>query len=198
MILLNDICSSKPYSQFKNYYLKALDKDQEYVNAVSIASYSKEKNIVDQRFVNLKEINNNKFIFYSNYDSPKASQFKSNNQISAVIFWSKINIQIRMRATINKLPIAYSKEYFKKRSKEKNALAISSNQSKVIGSYKEVETKYKKILNSENLSNLPSHWGGYFFIPNYFEFWEGQKFRLNKRRAFELIKNKWKSYYLEP
>jgi pyridoxine/pyridoxamine 5'-phosphate oxidase len=33
------------------------------------------KNEVDSRYVNLKFISNDEFIFFSNYDSPKASSF---------------------------------------------------------------------------------------------------------------------------
>ena len=39
-----------------------------------------------------------KILSFSNYQSPKAKQFESHNQISALIYWSKTNIQIRMRA----------------------------------------------------------------------------------------------------
>ena len=31
----------------------------------------------------------------------------------------------------------------------------------------------------------PDFWGGYSFIPYYFEFWQGHENRLNKRHVFE-------------
>ena len=59
-------------------------------------------NEVDSRYVNLKFITNDEFIFFSNYDSPKASAFNSHNQIAALLYWSSINVQIRMKAKIKK------------------------------------------------------------------------------------------------
>ena len=64
------------------------------VEAISISSFSKELDIVDSRYVNLKIVDNEDFIFFSNYQSPKAKQFESHDQISALIYWSKINVQI--------------------------------------------------------------------------------------------------------
>ena len=31
----------------------------------------------------------------------------------------------------------------------------------------------------------PDFWGGFSFVPYYFEFWQGHKNRLNKRHVFE-------------
>ena len=52
-------------------------------------------------------------------------------------------------AHIEKLSAEDSNDHFKNRSKEKNALAISSDQSKKIHSYEEVVDNYNKVLNSE-------------------------------------------------
>ena len=44
----------------------------------------------------------------------------------------------------------------------------------------------------------PSYWGGFSFIPFYFEFWQGQEFRLNKREVYEEISGDWIKYTLQP
>ena len=49
--------------------IKAFNANQN-IEAMSIASYNKE-NEVESRFVNCKFIDNDKFIFFSNYNSPK-------------------------------------------------------------------------------------------------------------------------------
>ena len=103
-----------------------------------------------------------------------------------------------MKANIAKIPYKDSDEYFKKREKSKNALAISSNQSRQIGSYNEVCNKYKETLEGRNLEIRPDYWGGYNFVPYYFEYWEGHKSRLNHRVAYVFEKNNWISSTLEP
>jgi pyridoxamine 5'-phosphate oxidase len=163
-----------------------------------ISSYSKKDDEVNSRFVNLKFINSNDFIFFTNYESPKSVDFKHHPQVSCVIFWDAINTQIRLKGKIKRTSTQYNDKYFKTRSPEKNALAISSDQSKQINSFEDVKQKYLKILNKEDLTNCPHYWGGYIISPYYIEYWKGNKSRLNKREAY-ILKNKiWEMTVLEP
>ena len=198
MFRLTNLNNSTPYKLIEKYYGLALNKNEEHIEAISISSYSSKKNEVDSRFVNLKMIDNDEFIFFSNYQSPKALQFLSNNQIAAVFFWRTINVQIRMKAKIKKLPSEVSDKYFSERSIDKNALAISSRQSQKISSYEDVIKNYNLVLDESNLEIRPDYWGGYSFTPYYFEFWEGHKSRLNKREVFEKNDDSWKHFILQP
>ena len=185
--------------EFKKMYDQAITANQASIEAVLISSFCNKKNEVDSRLVNLKIVENEDFIFFSNYESPKAIQFSSHEQISAVFFWPNINLQIRMKAKIKKVADDYSNNYFKTRSIYKNALAISSNQSKEINSYQEVIDKYNATLNdSDKLGIRPKFWGGFSFKPFYFEFWEGHKSRLNKRIAYNYSNKSWKKKFLQP
>ena len=91
-------------------------------------------------------------------------------------------MQIRIKAEIYKTAIDFSDKHFANRLIHKNALAISSKQSEVIKSYKQVCINYENQLsNSDDLFKRPEFWGGYSFIPYYFEFWEGHESTPNKR-----------------
>jgi len=189
----------KPYLVFLSYYKKALEFNQPNIEAMALSSFSKKLNQTNSRYVNLKIIDSTDFIFFSNYNSPKARDFIDNNRVSCSFFWQTINVQIRMNGTISKTDSSFSDSYFSERNKEKNALAISSYQSKVIKSYQLVKDKYKATIKDKNLNLRPNYWGGFSFKPYYFEFWEGEKHRLNKRTVYENSNNKnWKKYYLEP
>ena len=198
MITIKNNNKSKPYQELRRYYKKALNLEQKNIEAILISSYSKTLKEVDSRLVNLKFVDNKNFVFFSNYESAKSKQFSSHSQISAVIFWNEANVQIRMKANIAKIPYKDSDKYFKERNKSKNALAISSNQSREIKSYSEVCDKYKETLEGRNLEIRPDYWGGYYFIPYYFEYWEGHKSRLNHRVAYVFENNNWLSSTLEP
>jgi pyridoxamine 5'-phosphate oxidase len=187
-----------PYIKFREFYQLAESTKQDAIQAICISSFSKTSNEVDSRFVNLKFVDDNKFIFFSNYASPKGIQFDEHNQISAVIYWNAINIQIRMHAYIEKLDPEESDKYFAKRMKEKNALSISSRQSSKIESFDDVIKKYKETLHNKDLSLRPNYWGGYSFTPYSFEFWRGDSYRLNKRELHTLKNRDWKTYLLEP
>ena len=198
MIKFNNLNQEMPYQLLKEKYDEGTDAGQKGIEAISISSYNKEVNEVDSRYVNLKFISNDEFIFFSNYDSSKASAFNSFNQIAALLYWSNINVQIRMKAQIKKTSKEFNQKYFFDRSEDKNALAISSNQSKLIESYSQVKENYIRSLKNDDLKKCPEYWGGYSFTPYYFEFWEGHGSRINKREIFEKIDDVWKNSFLQP
>ena len=198
MIQFINLNQEIPYLLFKAKYDEAVNLGQRSIEAISISSYNKDVSEVDSRYVNLKFITNDEFIFFSNYNSPKASSFISNNQIAALLYWPSINVQIRIKAEIKKTSNEYNQKYFFDRSEEKNALAISSNQSKPIDSFMKVKENYNKALKNDDLKQCPEFWGGYSFTPYYFEFWEGHESRLNKREAYEKKDDSWKHLILQP
>tara|TARA_B100000780_G_scaffold265531_1_gene221010 strand:- start:285 stop:881 length:597 start_codon:yes stop_codon:yes gene_type:complete len=198
MIDIRELDISQPYTIFKDYYDLAFEKSPRGLEAIVIASMDKELDEVDSRFVNLKYIIKDEWIFFSNYNSPKSKQFESHKQISAIFFWPSINIQIRIKAVIFKTSESFSNNHFLQRSKSKNALAMSSNQSQIIDSYDQVKKNYMEALDLNELDSRPSYWGGFSFKPYSFEFWEGHNSRLNKRDLYEMKEGAWRHSFLQP
>tara|TARA_B100001093_G_scaffold496848_1_gene543042 strand:- start:2709 stop:3305 length:597 start_codon:yes stop_codon:yes gene_type:complete len=198
LITFNNICEDKPYQILREKYDEALSANQKNIEAIAISSYSNESKEVNSRFVNLKFVNNKDFIFFSNYNSPKSQEFISHNQITALIFWSSIDFQIRIKANIKKTSQEFNTSYFASRDNHKNALAISSEQSNKIASYNDVKKKHLEALNFKDLDICPSYWGGFTFTPYYFEFWKGHKSRLNQRAVYEKEKDSWNHFILQP
>ena len=65
-------------------------------------------------------------------------------------------------------------------------------------SYDEICKNYNESLNKDNLKDCPEYWGGFSFVPYYFEFWQGHASRINKREVYELKNNDWDHYILQP
>lgn len=198
MIKFTQLSNDLPYSIFKKKYDVALNANQKNIEAVCISSYSSHLNEVNSRFVNLKLVDQKDFIFFTNYESPKSIEFEEHNQITAVFYWSTVDIQIRLKALIKKTTKDFNDIYFSNRSKKKNALAISSRQSKKIDSYEKVIENHNKALELDNLSKCPEYWGGYKFTPYYFEFWEGHELRLNKRQVYKIKDDNWEHLIIQP
>jgi len=198
MIVFRNHSQEIPFKKLKSFYDEAVLKKQKIVEAISVSSYCPKEKEVFSRYVNLKYVDSNKLIFFSNYNSPKAKQFELHKQVSLSIFWNVTNVQIRMRGIIDKTSSEFNEVYFAARSQEKNALAISSDQSKKINSYDDVVQKYQNTLKSKDLKSCPSYWGGFSFEPYYIEFWQGHESRINKRLAYEKISDVWNEYFLEP
>lgn len=198
MIQFNNLSQETPYQFFYKKYNEAISMGEKNIQAMAISSYSVGRKEISSRFVNLKIIDKSNFIFFTNYESPKAIDFSSHKQISALFFWSSINVQIRIKAKIRQTSRQFNKNYFKNRSKNKNALAISSKQSQPISNFDEVVAKYDLAKQKENLRLCPDYWGGYSFKPFEIEFWEGNEFRLNKRIIYKKNKTSWSNLILEP
>ena len=196
----NNLKQSLPTYKFFSLYKEAIKKQQPIPQAVSISSYCQDKRLIDSRFVNLKYVKDRDFIFFSNYLSKKGIQFDKspNTQVTMVIYWNTLDVQVRIRGVIRKISSDESDQHFNKRTKQKNALSISSNQSSKIEKYEDVVNKYNKTLESNNFDIRPDYWGGYTLEASYFEFWKGNENRLNKREVYELEKDNWNQYILEP
>ena len=198
MIKFDNPCLDRPYLVFKEKYNESIIAKQDNIEAICISSYSPKNKEGNARYVNLKFVNDKQFIFFSNYNSPKSIEFNEHEQITASIYWSRTNVQIRMKAYIKKTSKEFNQDYFAKRDEKKNALAISSYQSSPIDSYEMLKKNYEICLKKNNLNECPDYWGGYSFTPYYFEFWEGHESRLNKREVFENIDDHWKHSFLQP
>lgn len=199
MIIIENKSKIVPYKIFFNYYENAINQKQKNIEAVCISTFNPTLSEVESRYVNLKYIAAEEWIFFSNYNSPKARSFSLHNQISALFFWDSINVQIRMKAKIFKTSSNFSNEHYKNRTTEKNALAHSSMQSEKIASYDSVIQNYHKALeSSKEVLIRPANWGGYSFTPYYFEFWEGHESRLNKRDVYEISEGNWDHSILQP
>ena len=60
--------------------------------------------------------------FFSNYKSPKSIEFKSHKQISALIYWDSIDIQIRMKANICKTDPNFNNKFILVRDHKKECI----------------------------------------------------------------------------
>ena len=127
MIKLISLPDSKPYELFKDFYEQALALNQPNIEAISISSFDSKKKEVDSRFVNLKYINSEKWIFFTNYNSNKALQFLEHSQISAIVFWHTINLQIRIKADLEKINKEHNQEPFLCTSISSSLTGISEN-----------------------------------------------------------------------
>ena len=72
MIIFGD-SSQEPFIYLKDCYQKAF-KTEESIEALSLSTIDPERRKPYSRFVNIKYINNERLIFFSNYESNKAKQ----------------------------------------------------------------------------------------------------------------------------
>ncbi len=154
-----------------------------------------------QRIVLLKDMDSKGFIFYTNYDSQKGEDLGANHQASMHFAWLPLEQQIRIEGVVEKIDQATSEAYFHSRPKSSQLGALASQQSATIGSRVELEEVYHELTEryADSVVPMPENWGGYRVKPDYFEFWQGGKFRLHDRFCYRQTQtNDWHIERLQP
>ena len=139
------------------------------------------------RVVLLKGIDERGFTFYTNHDSSKGLQLKTNPKAAVLFYWQKLERQVRIQGTVTQLPAADADEYFYSRPEGSRFSAAASAQSSPVANRSELETAVASLKEQYPDGNVPrpANWGGYLLSPNYLEFWQGRDDRLHDRFIYE-------------
>ena len=190
---------SNPISQFSVWMNEAISSNLLEPNAMILATASKE-GIPSVRTVLLKGFDESGFVFYTNYESAKASNLIENPAASLLFLWLELERQIRITGKVEKASRVESEKYFSSRPRESQLGAWASKQSSVIASREVLEKKFEEMREKFEGKEipLPPFWGGYRVIPNKIEFWQGRESRLHDRICYALEKEVWKIERLSP
>ncbi len=194
-----DKMKNNPIEEFKLWFEDAKKNNIVEPNAMILSTLSN-KGLINSRTVLLKNIKDNGFIFFTNYESKKAIDIKKNNIVSSVFLWKKIERQVIITGNSIKIPRDESTKYFHSRPEKSKIAAWASKQSSELDNtnklmerfkYYELKFKGKKIP-------MPNYWGGYIIIPNSIEFWQGRASRMHERIIYKKTENKWIKMRLYP
>ena len=86
------------------------------------------------RIVLLKEINDQGFVFFTNYQSRKGRAIALHPHVALTFFWPELERQVRVEGSITKLAEAESDAYFDTRPYTSRIGAWASHQSEVLSS----------------------------------------------------------------
>ena len=169
-------------------------------NAIALATVDS-NGMPDVRMVLLKQIENESFIFFTNYKSIKANELEVGNYAAFVIYWTEFKIQFRVRGVVEKTEEQLSDSYFLSRPLQSQISAWASKQSRPIESRSTLILQAKKFHDQfgEN-PRRPDFWGGYRIRPLEIEIWSEGEFRLHDRIKWsrKTLKNSWDVVRLSP
>jgi pyridoxamine 5'-phosphate oxidase len=140
------------------------------------------------RTVLLKGIEEDSFIFFTNYSSQKGQAIHSQPQVSLLFPWYPLERQVTITGNAEKISKEESEEYFESRPWESQIGAWASKQSQPLGSREELDERWKTAAEKWPKGTkvpMPDYWGGYKVIPTSIEFWQGRYSRLHDRLRFE-------------
>jgi pyridoxamine 5'-phosphate oxidase len=187
-----------PLREFDAWFEAAKKSDLEEPTAMALAT-SDETGAPHVRMVLLKAADERGFVFYTNLESPKASDIKSNPRAELCFYWPP-NRQIRIRGSLEAVSPEEADAYFATRPRVSQLGAWASRQSQPLGAYAELERAVAACAIRFGLKAVPRppHWSGFRLVPAQIEFWEQRPFRLHNRVRFTRTAQGWDEQRLFP
>ena len=191
---------SNPFHLFEEWFDDASKAEGILEPNAMVLSTTTEEGTPDSRIVLLKDLRENEFVFYTNYQSHKGLQLAAIAHCTLLFPWINLERQVIIRGTAQKITEQESTQYFNSRPKSSRIGAWASSQSTPIASRKDLEDQLssfeKKFAQVD--PPKPPHWGGYAVIPNEIEFWQGRPNRLHDRLLYSKTQNSWQLTRLQP
>lgn len=190
---------SDPLQQFEVWMSDAINAGLAMPNAMTIATVGPTGR-PSARVTLLKGVDDDGFVFFSNYESRKGVELGENPYAALVFYWEGLGRQVRVEGAVERLSNDESDAYFQTRSLGSRIGAWASPQSSVLADRGELDRLVAEV--TERFGNgdipLPPHWGGLRLVPDRIEFWKGRRSRLHDRFQYTRIDDGWRIERLAP
>ena len=192
--------STDPYGIFDEWYVEARRTELNDSNAMALATATA-VGAPSARMVLLKGYGAQEgFTFYTNAQSRKGEEIRSNAQAALLFHWKSLRRQIRIEGILEEVSSEKADSYFHSRSRDSQLGAVASDQSRpmpdratFVKRFEEAEQRFRS-----GEVKRPAHWTGFTLTPHAFEFWLDRPNRLHDRRRFEQGGNGWTDALLYP
>ncbi len=152
------------------------------------------------RMVLLKGVDDDGFVFFTNYGSRKAADLEANPHAALCFYWSSLDRQVRVEGPVARLAAAESDNYFATRSRASRIAAWASKQTQPLASRTELVARvarYEARFLGREVPR-PEFWGGYRLTPVRIEIWHNQLHRLHDRFVYRVTADGWERERLYP
>lgn len=191
-------CLASPIAQFEKWLNEAISAQVYEPTAMNVSTVGADMR-VSSRILLLKEVNEQGFVFFSNYQSHKGRDLAANPLAALTFFWPELERQVRIEGRVEKISEQASDEYFASRPYTNRIGAWASEQSEVLSSKAALVAKAAMVGVKHPLHvPRPPHWGGYVLMPDLVEFWQGRPSRLHDRIRYRLADDAWIKERLSP
>ena len=188
--LLEADMQADPIEQFRLWFDEAAAADFIEPNAMTLATCSAD-GTPGARIVLLKEYDQGGFVFYTSYEGAKAAALHENPRAELMFFWDKLGKSVRINGSVMKVDRAASEAYFATRPVKSQLGAWASHQSQPVQSRAALSEHFEAAAERFGDGQVPTppNWGGYRVIPQWIEFWQGQRSRLHDRIVYTKARN---------
>lgn len=170
-----------PFALARTWLADATEQEPNDPDAAALATVD-DAGMPNVRIVLMRGIENDGFVFYTNYQSAKGRELDGAGKAAFVIHWKSLRRQIRARGVVARVAAAQSDAYYQSRALQSRIGAWASAQSEPLESRAALMARVAKLSVTLGLNpDRPPHWGGYRIIPSEIEFWADGTFRLHDR-----------------
>lgn len=189
-----------PFHIFKDWLAEAAMQEPNDPNAIALSTVDA-NGLPNARVVLLKDVEDDAFVFYTNFTSQKAQELDHAGKAAFVIHWKSLRRQIRVRGGVSREEGAAADAYFQSRSVASRRGAWASDQSSPLNNRSELMERARQIERDMGAEvPRPPFWGGFRLKPIEIEFWADGPARLHDRFRWtrEGIDSEWKITRLHP
>jgi pyridoxamine 5'-phosphate oxidase len=174
-----------PLRQFAAWFREAADAGVRAPEAMAVATASP-AGAPSARMVLMKQYDERGFVFYTNYDSRKASELTANPRAALLFHWDALGRQVRIEGAAERTTAEETAYYVRSRPRGSQVSALASPQSQAIESRQWLEQRVADLASRYDGSELPlpEVWGGFRVVPETYEFWQHREDRLHDRLRY--------------
>ena len=170
-----------PVAIIRRWQEEAWASEPNDANAVALATVDA-TGLPNARMVLLKEIEDDGFVFYTNYESAKGVELSANKKAAIVIHWKSLRRQVRVRGTVSREDGPQADAYYESRPLQSRLGAWASQQSRPLAKRETLVAEVAKAgLAHGTNPKRPTFWGGFRITPVEIELWADGAFRLHDR-----------------
>lgn len=159
-----------------------------------------EHGVPEGRFVDLKNVSDQGFVFGTHLDSPKAQALAANPHVGLTFWWDHVERQVRVVGRAERLSDAAADALFAARPREAQITSWASEQSAPLLDSAAFEQRLSDTRRRFADAGVPRphHWGAYCVVPARIEFLEFRVSRVHVRTLFEREPTGWRRLQLQP
>lgn len=188
-----------PIRRFRRWFATAQRRGVPQPEAMALATVG-ETGLPSVRFVLLKHVDENGFVFFTDGRSRKGRELRAAPHAAATFYWTSLGRQVRLEGRVEQVEADVADAYWQTRPRASQLSASASRQSAKLADRDVLVQRRRRLARQYRAAAVPrpSSWTGFRLIPDSLEFWTHRDNRLHHRELFIRTGRGWRVGLLSP